>query len=110
MHWKNFVYLINKNFEGKKKVNIINAACSDGSEAYSLAIIMKERLDEAQCKKFFPIKASDYDKKIIDVASNKVIFEVKNGKIVCEGKNLKIISFVYGDAVIKGEVIKVEKV
>ena len=49
-------------------------------------------------------------KKIIDVASNKVIFEVKNGKIVCEGKNLKIISFVYGDAVIKGEVIKVEKV
>ena len=48
-------------------------------------------------------------KKIIDVTNAKVILEVKNGKIVVEGSNLKLISFVCGDAIIKGEVSKVEK-
>ena len=48
-------------------------------------------------------------KKIIDVASDKVIFEVKNGKIMVEGNNLKLTSFLNSDVVIKGEVLKVVK-
>ena len=47
--------------------------------------------------------------KIIDVNDEKVIFLVKNGKIVIEGKNLKLTSFVLGDASIKGEILKVQK-
>ncbi|MBO5712771.1 MAG: YabP/YqfC family sporulation protein [Clostridia bacterium] len=48
-------------------------------------------------------------KKIIDVTNQKVIFEVKNGKIIIEGNNLKLLSFIYGDATLKGEILKVVK-
>ena len=46
-------------------------------------------------------------KKIIDISTEKVIFEVKNGKIIIEGNCLKLVSFIYGDASIKGKVLRV---
>ncbi len=68
--WSFFVEYINKNFKGKNKVNVINAACSDGSEAYSLLITMKEKLKPNQVQKFLPIQALDCDKEILKVAKS----------------------------------------
>ena len=68
--WPNFVNYINKNFEGKEKVNVINAACSDGSEVYSLLITMNEKLKGNQFQKFLPIQALDCDEAILKVAKS----------------------------------------
>lgn len=54
-------------------VNIHNFACSDGSEAYSLAISLIENLGEKEAKRFFPIKASDVDNEIIELANSRKI-------------------------------------
>ena len=73
LEWKKFLNTLESNFINQDKINIINAACSDGSEAYSLIIKMKENLSEARCKKYLPIKAYDYDNKIIQVAKSGYI-------------------------------------
>ena len=70
LQWKSFVNYIAKNFEKKDKINIINAACSDGSESYSLVITIKENLPQKIQKKLLPIKAYDYDKEIIQAAKS----------------------------------------
>lgn len=54
-------------------VNIYNYACSDGSEAYSLAISLIENLGEKEAKRFLPIKASDIDKEVIEFANSRKI-------------------------------------
>lgn len=55
------------------KVNIYNFACSDGSEPYSIALSLIEKLGEKEASRFFPIQASDVDPEIIKQA--------KKGKI-----------------------------
>ena len=73
LNWKKFVGYLDSNFKNKKQVNIINAACSDGTESYSLAIALKENLPEKSSEKFLPIKAYDYDKEVIKVAQSGLI-------------------------------------
>lgn len=51
---------------------ILNYACSDGSEAYSLSLLLIDRLGE-KAKKYFPIKAFDISKQIIKKAKSGVI-------------------------------------
>ncbi len=53
LQWKSFVNYIAENFKQKDKINIINAACSDGSESYSLVITIKENLPEKRKKNYY---------------------------------------------------------
>lgn len=73
LDWENFITLISKKYKDAKKVNIYCHACSDGSEAYSLAMLLIERLGETEAKKFFPIIALDIDDKIIEAAQSKKV-------------------------------------
>lgn len=64
LNWLKFVRFLENRFKDADKVNIFATACSDGSEPWSLAIMLKEQFgDEAD--KFFPIMASDFDPEII---------------------------------------------
>ena len=73
LNWKKFVKYADSNFKNKSQVNVINGACSDGTESYSLAIALKENLSEKSSEKFLPIKAFDYDKEVIKVARSGLI-------------------------------------
>ena len=73
MGWFDFREFLAKTFKDTPKVNVYDFASSDGSEAYSLIISLIEELGEEEAKKFFPIKAYDIDKDIIQ--------EAKSGKI-----------------------------
>lgn len=55
-----------------ENIDIFNYACSDGSEAYSLSLLLLDRLGE-KAKKYFPIKAFDISKQIIQKAKSGVI-------------------------------------
>ena len=69
LNWKQFVRFLNNRFKDVDKVNLCATACSDGSEPWSLAVMLKEQFgDEAD--KFFPIMASDFDPEIIQQAQN----------------------------------------
>lgn len=62
--WNKFFDHIIEKYKNTPKVNIYSLACSDGSEAYSIAMLLIAKLGEEQAKKFFPIIAVDFDKKI----------------------------------------------
>ena len=68
--WRNFSGALDRFFASADKVNVFNFACSDGSEPWSLAISLIEKLGE-KAQKFFPIRASDFDKEIILKAKQK---------------------------------------
>ena len=76
LDWNSFVKHMLFNFEKKDKVNLYSMACSDGSEAYSLAIALMEKLRKPFYKKFFPIMANDVD--------NVIINNAKTGRINIE--------------------------
>lgn len=71
--FKNLVVLIFGSFKDKDKVSVYDMACSDGSEAYTLAIFLKEFLKDKKVAKFFPIIASDSDGIIITCAKRNKI-------------------------------------
>lgn len=73
LSWDRFTDFLIKNFKHKDKVNVLNSACSDGSEAYSLIMAFKEKFSPSQYEKFFPIKASDYDEEIVRAAKSGLI-------------------------------------
>ena len=64
--WQWFIRDIEDSFPKDVKVNVYDFACSDGSEPYSLASIIKEWTKKPE--RFFPILASDNDKEILKVA------------------------------------------
>lgn len=83
-HWRGFAKFLDAYFGESQKVNVYDFACSDGSEAYSLAISLIEEMGEYEAKKFFPIKAMDADPFIIKKASS--------GKIRCDEDDIKAIN------------------
>lgn len=69
LDWKKLASYEKWHFVDKKRVNIINIACADGSEAYTKIITLKERMgDEAE--KFLPIRAYDIDDEILRAANS----------------------------------------
>lgn len=73
LNWKFLVKYLLFNMFNEKKVNTYSLAASDGSEAYSFAIFLMSRLPENVYNKFFPIKASDIDPKMVEVANKRRI-------------------------------------
>lgn len=64
MKWMKLLDFMKKSFQECKNINIYVTAASDGSEAYSLAILLLENAPEL-AKKAFPIFASDQDLEMV---------------------------------------------
>ena len=77
-------YLVNK-YENSNQVNMINYACSDGSEAYSMAISLLKTAGK-DAKKFFPIKCYDIDESIVNQAKKGIIDINEYDKVILEEK------------------------
>lgn len=56
-----FIYYVNNFYKNTPKVNVLNYACSNGKEPYSLLLRMKMILRD-KIDKYLPIKATDIDK------------------------------------------------
>ncbi len=70
--WNSLMNLFYEKFKDAKKVNFYDFGCSDGSEACSIAIALKETLGD-RSEKFFPIKAFDGDEYIVEQAKSGII-------------------------------------
>ncbi len=67
--WDKFTeYLMNK-FKNTDKVNFYILSSSAGDEGYSVIMKLLQKYGEDGAKKFFPIIASDIDKKIVNMAN-----------------------------------------
>ena len=62
--WEQFFNNAIEKYKNTPKVNVYSLACSDGSEAYSIAMLLISKLGLENSKKFFPIIAVDFDKTI----------------------------------------------
>ena len=85
LEWENFAKIIQENFKDKEKVQCFSLGCSDGSEAYSLAIMLDdigEELDK------YSILAVDRDPEIIKYANQRRI-NLEQGDFGALGKVLK---------------------
>lgn len=90
--WESLGKIFHENFKHKPKVQIINGACSDGSETVSLVMALKESLPEKLWSKFLPIKAFDFCEELIILAKRGEfeIDDVDTGKINKYIKNKEI--------------------
>ena len=68
-----FIPYIDNHFKDKAKVNVIFAACSDGSETYSFIIGARENFKKSDFNKFLPINCYDIDREIIRAADSGYI-------------------------------------
>lgn len=71
--WKRLARYEKNHFCDKSKVNIIQFASSDGSEAYTKIISLLENYPQKSAEKFFPIKAFDIDEEIVNAARSGYI-------------------------------------
>lgn len=76
MNWDMFSRYLKTRFDKAKKVDTKVYACSDGSEAYAMSIVLQDAF-QSDSEKFFPIDASDISQKGI----KQNIKEQKNRKI-----------------------------
>lgn len=76
LEWKRFASYEKWHFIDKKRVNIINLACADGSEAYTKIITLKERMGD-ESEKFLPIRAYDIDDEILRAANSALLNTAK---------------------------------
>ena len=73
--WKDFAHYLQAHFKNSKNVDVINQACSDGSEPYSFVITLKEELTSPVSRKFLPVYAYDYDGEVLkNAAEGKICF------------------------------------
>ena len=87
LNWDSFAKYIISHFAYKPKINIYSLACSDGSEAYSAAISLMEKLPKILYDKYLPIHASDIDQVSIqyaksgklDIFSHEIYYAQKGG-------------------------------
>ena len=60
LNWDDFTDCIIKKYKNQEKANVYCYACSDGSEPYSLAMMLIAKIGK-EAQKFFPIIARDRD-------------------------------------------------
>src|SRR5574344_1445895 len=90
--WDKFVDYLDTKYKNVNKANIYCYACSDGSEPYSLAIKLIDKLGMEKAQKFFPIQARDIDNKQIDIAKQGVLY-LYSGDIKSIDDNLSNLKF-----------------
>ena len=64
LQWNKFFNHVIEKYKNTPKVNVFSLAGSDGSEAYSIAMLLISKLGEENAKKFFPVIAVDFDKAV----------------------------------------------
>ncbi len=79
LEWKKFIDFIQSKYANIPKVNIINYASSDGSEPWSLGMLIMEYIKNPE--RLLPIKAFDFDEKNI-IESKRGICQINSGDIV----------------------------
>lgn len=72
LDWNEFAKFLKYHFLNDQKINVYCFGCSDGSEPYSLSMVLREKLGD-DSRKFFPIIAKDVDPKIIATAQSGLI-------------------------------------
>lgn len=72
VNWDKFTDHIIKKYTDQSRVNVYCYACADGSEPYSLAMMLISKLGK-EAKKFFPIIAKDIDDKFLDQARKGIV-------------------------------------
>lgn len=65
LKWHKLADMLIEKYKDIPKVKIHCAACSEGAEPYSLAMILIEKLGKEKAQKFFPIEASDINEEIL---------------------------------------------
>ncbi len=88
LNWFELVEFINKNFADKPKVQSYSIAASDGSEAYTYAISVMDRLPKEVWLKYLPVYASDIDAEVIKAAQTGKI-NLKDSDIWIMDESLK---------------------
>ena len=81
--WEKLGEIFTDTFKHKSKVQLINGACSDGSETVSLVMALKESLPKKLWSKFLPIRAFDFCEELI-INAKRGEFEIDDvdiGKI-----------------------------
>lgn len=73
IEWSELAKYEKKHFKDRNKVNMVQFACSDGSEAYTQIISLIENNPTPDDNKFFPIKAFDIDPEVINAAQSKLL-------------------------------------
>lgn len=68
--WNKLSLFEKKNFQDKPKVNIVQFASSDGSEAYTQIMSILENKPRLDDSKFFPIMAYDIDSEVVKAAKS----------------------------------------
>lgn len=74
LNWTKFVDYLDEKYDGVKKPTIYCYACSDGSEPYTLAMMLISKLGEEKAQKFFPIIAKDIDSAFLDDANDGNVY------------------------------------
>lgn len=92
MNWDALVEYLDKKYENEQHVKIYCYACSDGSEPYSLALKLLDKLGEEKSKKFLPLLAKDIDKEQIDSANDGLLY-MHNKDIEAFSSNIKNYTF-----------------
>lgn len=83
LSWNSLFDKLNEIFKDKPKVNFYILGCSDGTEAFCSAKMLRDKLGK-DAEKFLPIKASDIDKESIRAA--------KSGMLKLEPKEAEFLS------------------
>lgn len=81
LDWNTFTEYMVNHFKDKNKVNFIQFASSDGSEAFSQIICLLE--NHKGNNKFFPIEAYDIDQQVVDAANSGFLNANKDDKKEC---------------------------
>ena len=71
----NAIYKIVERAKEKEPIRVWSAGCSTGEEAYSIAILFQEAMEELQVKRDVKIFATDVDSKSIEQASKGIYSE-----------------------------------
>lgn len=88
LDWNIFGQYLKEKYKDEDEVNCLIYACSDGSEAYTMSIILQE-IFQNEASKFFPIKAIDINQKLIDENKKR-----QNGNIdITYNESMKILRF-----------------
>lgn len=93
LDWDNYTDFLIDKYKNQDKVDVYCYACSDGSEPYSLAMMLIAKLGFEGAQKFFPIKARDIDDHYFE--------RLRRGEIATKHADLdSIFDYTYSDAFI----------
>lgn len=84
IEWTRLAKFEKRHFKDKDKVNVVQFASSDGSEAYTQIISLMENNPSPDDGKFFPIRAYDIDPEVIKAAKSKMLNTIMFDRITLQ--------------------------